>query len=77
MIQLEYLISKFWLELSLNELRTRLDLDNSTQHDQFIQNHCLNVIINDKKLNVEWLIQKKSWNNTKMNVKNFKSFCIC
>ncbi len=36
MTQLEYSISKFWLELSLDELRTWLNLDNSTWRDQFI-----------------------------------------
>ncbi len=34
--RLEYLISKFWLESSLDESRTRLDLDDSTRRDQFI-----------------------------------------
>ncbi len=37
MTQLKYLISKFWLESSLNELRTWFDLDDLTWRDQFTQ----------------------------------------
>ncbi len=36
MTQLEYLISKFWLESSFDELKTRLNLNDSTQRNQSI-----------------------------------------
>ncbi len=58
MTQLEYLISKFWLKSSLDELRTQFNLDDLTHHDQFNSSK-INIIVN-------WLIL--------INVKDVQSF---
>jgi len=62
--RLEYSISKFWLESSLDKLKTRLDLDDSTRRDQSMQTKIATVTRTLHSLfrlmNSEWELNVKS-----------------
>ncbi len=68
--RLEYSISKFWLESSLDKLKTRLNLDDSTRRDQSMQTKIATVT---RTLHSLFRLMNSEW---KLNVKSEKQLYL-
>ncbi len=68
--RLEYSISKFWLESSLDKLKTRLDLNDSTRRDQSMQTKIATVT---RTLHSLFRLMNSEW---KLNVKSEKQLYL-